>query len=186
MPQIMMPPAGLQPPQQQPFGLPPMLPAERPAAAASAAACQLRGYLLEQQQRAALQQRIALDKQRLALDLWLAQLQKDEAGLAAAAAASAAAPAAFWEEPASPMSVAPRIASNTSTMSHATAVGAPWLGLGDCDAVAPPPAVAEQLRMFPAPGGAVRPGGGLLDSWLASMPSRPASPARLGGFGALF
>lgn len=98
----------------------------------------LRAYL-EQQQRAVQQQRATLEQQHLALELWRQQLQQREtvAGYGAARG---------MEEPTSPLSVAPRIASNTSTTSHFTSS----MVFGDVDLPLAPAPSNGSFHMFPA------------------------------------
>lgn len=92
-----------------------------PAAAAEQPVPPMRAYL-EQQHRAVAAQRSMLEQQRLALDLWLTHLQQQEAALSAGSAAAATAalslPLSADEGPASPLCVAPRMPSNTSSVSQ--------------------------------------------------------------------
>jgi hypothetical protein len=92
-----------------------------PAASAPAQPSALMRSYLEEQHRAVAAQRSALEQQRAALDLWLAQLQQQEAALGTASAAAASAPymCLIGDEPGSPpLSIAPRLPSNTSSVSQ--------------------------------------------------------------------
>lgn len=146
----------------------------------ASAACQLRAYL-EQQQLAVVQQRVVLEQQRLALDLWLAQLQQQEATAGAAAAIAA------LEEAPSPMSVAPRMPSSTSSVSRFSAAGPLWFGDLDAPQTAAHPQLSASAAMFPASAAltsAAPPAvlsGGLLGRWFASTASQPSSPSKLFG-----
>lgn len=101
----------------------------------------LRAYL-EQQQRVVQVRRTTLEQQRVMLEMRLQQLQQQEA--AAAAATTIVVP----QEPGSPLSVAPRVPSTTSTASHYNSSGL-FCDVDMLQLSTGQPA-NEQLRMFPA------------------------------------